>query len=480
MISPLSWSPDSRSIAFMGIDDGSARLHTIGADGLGLREVAVLSADCRFDSQHWSVSWSPDGSQILFPVCGDLYVVRADGSDLNAVTRGTYASWSPDGSRIAIVRGRAHDGKYANPPPYDPRCVLCTVAPDGSNARVLVRRGDDEVPEAVGPEGRPTADIASCSAGVVVQNPEVNNGLVRDCEALVEMIDRLAVVGLNWDADTPIAEWEGVTLDAPVLRDDAPDSGESLSSLRVRGLSLPERGLIGLFPIRVTELTELRELDLSVNELAGAIPPELGRLTSLRVLNLNYKLAYLEGPIPPELVNLTNLQELALSGLFFGPIPPKLGRLTNLETLILSGFTGPIPPELGNLTALETLDLSGNDLSGSIPPELGRLSALKHLNLHFNELRGPIPPELGNLTALETLDLSGNALSGSIPPELGRLSALKHLNLSSPTLSGPIPPELADLQSLKTLNLNNNLTGCIPRAFYEQIDTSRAIEVCHE
>ncbi len=79
-----------------------------------------------------------------------------------------------------------------------------------------------------------------------------------------------------------------------------------------------------------------------------------------------------------------------------GSIPPELGRLRQLTVLDLSanGFSGPVPRELGNLTNLLTLDLSGNRLTGFIPPELGNLINLRHLNLQSNRLTGTVPRAL--------------------------------------------------------------------------------------
>ncbi|XP_048497628.1 receptor-like protein 18 [Beta vulgaris subsp. vulgaris] len=58
---------------------------------------------------------------------------------------------------------------------------------------------------------------------------------------------------------------------------------------------------------------------------------------------------------------------------FVGQIPDTMGRLQSLRNLNLSHnlFTGNIPPSIGNLSLLNGLDLSSNRLVGHIPQELG-------------------------------------------------------------------------------------------------------------
>ena len=242
-----------------------------------------------------------------------------------------------------------------------------------------------------------------------------------------------------------------------------------------RGPKAVGEGLTGSIPPALGALKRLKVLDLSYNSLTGSIPPELANIESLEVLDLGWNM--LSGPIPPELGALANLEILALCvngrwdggawvGGLTGSIPPELGDLANLQYLVLHGndLTGSIPPELGDLANLQTLGLSYNDLTGSIPPELGDLANLQYyLVLHGNDLTGSIPPELGDLANLRYLGLDGNDLTGSIPPELGDLANLQYLGLSYNDLTGSIPPELGDLANLQTLDLNNNdLTGSIP------------------
>lgn len=84
--------------------------------------------------------------------------------------------------------------------------------------------------------------------------------------------------------------------------------------------------------------TSIRELDLSNNNLTGALPAEIRHLQKLEVLDISNN---------------------KMTGL-----PAELGQLSRLRVLNASHnqLTG-LPHELGNLQQLELLDLSGNDIS---------------------------------------------------------------------------------------------------------------------
>ena len=191
--------------------------------------------------------------------------------------------------------------------------------------------------------GLPFCSEHPCVSGGAVVDA-TNTGLKSDCGMLLAARDTLAgTASLNWSADTPITEWNGVVLG----------------------------GTHG----------HVTELDLGALGLNGRIPKELGSLANLRHLSLWGN--QLTGEIPPELGGLSNLTQLVLdnNGLT-GEIPPELGGLSNLTRLALhdNQLTGEIPPELGGLSNLQGLWLWGNQLTGEIPPELGRLSNLTQLS----------------------------------------------------------------------------------------------------
>ena len=342
-------------------------------------------------------------------------------------------------------------------------------------------------------------DSSDCKSGSAVPDDVTNPGLMSDCGALLAARDALAgSETLNWSADVPIAEWDGVTVEGTPLRVAKLDLADrwldgsvsprlgDLSSLRE--LRLGRNHLFGSIPAELGKLSALTRLDLEYNDLSGSIPAELSGMSGLSVLLLGdnnlsgavpaelgnlSKLTYLQlrnndltGQIPPELGNLNQLTSLyANNNDLSGPIPAELGSLPNLKYLFLNGndLSGPIPAELGDLSNLSRLYVNHNDLSGPIPAELGKLSNLVRLYANHNNLSGTIPAELGGLENLELLYVHANDLSGPIPAELGDLSKLKRLYAYTNDLSGPIPAELGNLTGLERLHVaNNNLTGGIP------------------
>ena len=310
----------------------------------------------------------------------------------------------------------------------------------------------------------------------------------------------------NWTTLEPLDDWYGVTTNADG---------------RVTELNLRDNNLSGLLPPSLSNLDNLKTLNLAFNAtLSGPLPQGFTRLT-LESLELEetrlcvpprdefqtwvngiresevaqctdarpdyYALVALySGTEGANWTNATNWASDAPLGGWYGvttdaservtelslndnnlqgTIPVELAQLANLESLSLSAnqLTDEIPPELGQLTDLASLNLSTNQISGNIPREVGQLANLDSLILAYNKLTGEIPSELGQLKNLEGLDLSENQLTGNIPSELGSLTSLRTLDLSGNPLDGEIPAELGKLTNLESLILwFNNLTGEIP------------------
>ena len=261
---PPRWSPDGTRLALLVIEedptlhyetsgDATFAIYTVGADGTGLERLAEARSN---------PAWSPDGTRLAFAkASGDqlhLYTMAADGADVRQITAAPGAviqpgvawvpglAWSPDGSRLlyrcfvlvcVVGLGGQMVGEFPDPylgaqiPAWSAdgrrivlynaanagrdKVVLTSIAPDGSDGRVLVRAGADGRPVA-DPAGSlllpgPVADPAVCRAGVVVPAPAQHPGLVADCAVLVALRPVLfGRAATNWTANTPLAEWKGV------------------------------------------------------------------------------------------------------------------------------------------------------------------------------------------------------------------------------------------------------------------------------
>ncbi|XVE62761.1 hypothetical protein DITRI_Ditri06bG0145400 [Diplodiscus trichospermus] len=113
-------------------------------------------------------------------------------------------------------------------------------------------------------------------------------------------------------------------------------------------------------------------------------------------------------------LRLVTIVDLSVNNLT-GEIPKELGNLTGLQSLNLSRnlLTGKIPENIGNMKCLESLDLSVNQLHGEIPSSFSNLNFLNHLNLSDNFLTGQIPSGT-QLQSFDEFSYIGNYLCG--PP----------------------------------------------------------------
>mmetsp|Transcript_25953 Transcript_25953/g.43288 ORF Transcript_25953/g.43288 Transcript_25953/m.43288 type:complete len:1058 (-) Transcript_25953:34-3207(-) len=205
----------------------------------------------------------------------------------------------------------------------------------------------------------------------------------------------------------------------------------------------------------------IQYVDVSYNDLSGAVSPVFGFMPTLRHFDLSGN-GFVGGF--PSNVGWDSIEFLAAaSNRLTGTIPVGYPTLTHLD-MSDNDFSMGIPEELCTYPALEFLLLSDNPTGSTVPACLGSFPKIRDLELRNCQLEGTIPTSMGNLVEFEILDLSNNALTGAIPPEMGKLETMKHLMLNNNGLSGPIPTQLANMMDLRTLHLNENgLTGTFPR-----------------
>ncbi|CUG90873.1 GP46-like surface antigen, putative [Bodo saltans] len=284
----------------------------------------------------------------------------------------------------------------------------------------------------------------------------------------------------------------------------------ALAWVNLTTVILRKCGFSGTFPLMLAS-TNLKALDLSRNQLGGALPADLPSYVPLLV-TLNIGENRFIGPLPANWSNLAALVKLDAHSCFLsGPIPAELPPA--LKTLILwnNSFSS---LNLSSSRNLLHLDISNNNLTSMnffaspsaltmlnisnnlFPPALlpanwsFLLPSIAALNVSQNAFIGGVPAAWATtMTSLNSLDASSNLLNSSALslasllsafPSLERLwlqhnnfadtlgvgvavgSALHDLNLANNALVGEIPKNLMT-SNLTSLQLQNNFfRGSLP------------------
>jgi len=119
-------------IAFSRLHDGHADIYVMSATGELGKHAKKAKRLTRNKVHDFDPAWPPDGTQIAFASeragSMEIYVMDADGDNQTRLTTDeqfdVVPAWSPDGTQIAFS---SSDG-------------VVTMAPDGSNPRVLTKR----------------------------------------------------------------------------------------------------------------------------------------------------------------------------------------------------------------------------------------------------------------------------------------------------------------------------------------------------
>ncbi|WP_434348833.1 leucine-rich repeat domain-containing protein [Myxococcus virescens] len=124
------------------------------------------------------------------------------------------------------------------------------------------------------------------------------------------------------------------------------------------------------------------------------------------------------GELPALIGEFTELESLWVRTTGIKAVPPELGRLSKLKKLDLSfnPELTELPPDLGDLESLESLNLNRTGLT-TLPDALERLKRLTFLDLQSTPLT-TLPPVLFRMTWLRTVDLYWTTLP---PGEIERL-----------------------------------------------------------
>lgn len=123
-----SWSPDGTKLVFTRYTYNDYEIYTMNSDGRNETRITFS------DSNHLEPAWSPDGTRLVFELLNHkweflgIYSMDIDGSNVNKLFEyGNNLSWSPDGSEIV----------------YDAWSDIYVINSSGVNRRKLVEDGND-------------------------------------------------------------------------------------------------------------------------------------------------------------------------------------------------------------------------------------------------------------------------------------------------------------------------------------------------
>lgn len=198
-----------------------------------------------------------------------------------------------------------------------------------------------------------------------------------------------------------------------------------------------------------TEIVKFTILSNYVNEIAIEILQEkIDKESMVTATSLSEALK------EPEKVYKLRLRNSRTSNL-----PPEIGKLVNLRVLDISGSRiKNIPPEVENCIHLKSIIANASQLS-EIPSTIGSLKKLRNINFGYCKIK-ELPEEFGNLESLWSLSLGSNQLS-DLPESFSNLKNLQMLSISKNNFK-KFPNEVLSLECVGNLWMHGNNFKRIP------------------
>ena len=100
-------SPDGTQVCYVSAESGGFDVWSVNLDGTDNRRIVSM-----YPEQALHPVWSPDGQWVAYAARGDVFKVRADGSEppinlshgLGQAPLQEYIQWTPDGKNLVLVR----------------------------------------------------------------------------------------------------------------------------------------------------------------------------------------------------------------------------------------------------------------------------------------------------------------------------------------------------------------------------------------
>ncbi len=288
----------------------------------------------------------------------------------------------------------------------------------------------------------------------------ISNGMpVRDLGLTEKSL--LALIRRN---DLRIRENKGITIKCLNLDGIRITEIRSLLDLcpEIHSLSAVGGGFKSDLASQIASYENIRELDLSQNQIGSVGAAHISKMRGLRSLNLGCNQI---GNVGADHVSkMSGLTSLSLQGNRIGPEGAahisKMGGLTRLD--LSDNQIGSMGAEhISKMTGLTSLILKGWQIGPEGAAHIGKMSGLTSLDLSDNQIGDVGAAHISKMSGLMSLSLKGMWIGPEGAEHVSKMAGLTSLNLKGGQIGDVGAAHISKMRGLTSLNLIDNKIGSL-------------------